>query len=232
MGPGFSSIYLPYLSISPFSICPLSLLSSMFRTSWINLSPIKPLNGSHLSTPANQRPNSWTSLGQKSLEFSSLLFTVTSTNGFYPPPPSPPAKIVYRNLKSENSQDYAQKPQHNCMFMNSASAVSRSNVYWRQTNTLINFSLVYIYCTCCTVHSLANILFYKLNGAVSTRPRPMCPRKKVIGRSVPWTMCSLPIPNIGAEVMMGKDRSVGTVEARGRGFWCGLSIWVLRQNVA
>ncbi len=27
----------------------------------------------------------------------------------------------YRNLKSENSQDYAQKPQQNCMFMNSAS---------------------------------------------------------------------------------------------------------------
>jgi hypothetical protein len=27
----------------------------------------------------------------------------------------------YRNLKSENSQDYAQKPQRNCMFMNSVS---------------------------------------------------------------------------------------------------------------
>jgi hypothetical protein len=29
----------------------------------------------------------------------------------------------YRNLKSENSQDYAQKHQQNCMFMNSASGV-------------------------------------------------------------------------------------------------------------
>jgi hypothetical protein len=29
--------------------------------------------------------------------------------------------IVYENLKSENSQDYAQKPQRNFMFMNSAS---------------------------------------------------------------------------------------------------------------
>jgi hypothetical protein len=29
--------------------------------------------------------------------------------------------IVYGNLKSENSQDYAQKPQRNCTFMNSAS---------------------------------------------------------------------------------------------------------------
>jgi hypothetical protein len=29
--------------------------------------------------------------------------------------------IVYGNFKSENSQDYAQKPQRNCTFMNSAS---------------------------------------------------------------------------------------------------------------
>jgi hypothetical protein len=28
--------------------------------------------------------------------------------------------IVYGNRKSENSQDYAQKPQRNCTFMNSA----------------------------------------------------------------------------------------------------------------
>jgi hypothetical protein len=30
-------------------------------------------------------------------------------------------KKPYINLKSENSQDYAQKPQRICMFMNSAS---------------------------------------------------------------------------------------------------------------
>jgi hypothetical protein len=51
-----------------------------------------------------------------------LLFTVTSTNGFHSP--SPPNKsglklvcnvnIVYGNLKSESSQDYAQKTQRNC----------------------------------------------------------------------------------------------------------------------
>jgi hypothetical protein len=29
--------------------------------------------------------------------------------------------ILYGYLKSENSQDYAQKPQQDCMFMNSAS---------------------------------------------------------------------------------------------------------------
>ncbi len=31
--------------------------------------------------------------------------------------------VIYRNLKSENSQDYAQKPPWNCTFMNSASVV-------------------------------------------------------------------------------------------------------------
>jgi hypothetical protein len=31
--------------------------------------------------------------------------------------------IVYRNLKSENFQDYAKKPQRNCTFMNLASGV-------------------------------------------------------------------------------------------------------------
>jgi hypothetical protein len=47
------------------------------------------------------------------------------------PPPPPPSKsglklvcnvnIVHRYLKSENFQDYAQKPQRNCTFMNTAS---------------------------------------------------------------------------------------------------------------
>ncbi len=48
------------------------------------------------------------------------------------PPPPPMGKIglklvckenvVYERLKSEISQDYAQKPQRNCMLMNSASS--------------------------------------------------------------------------------------------------------------
>ncbi len=33
--------------------------------------------------------------------------------------------IVHGSLKAENSQDYAQKPQQNCTFMNSASGCSR-----------------------------------------------------------------------------------------------------------
>jgi hypothetical protein len=60
-----------------------------------------------------------------------LLFTITSNNGFYTPPPPPSlsksglklvcnVNIVYGNLKSENSQDYAQKPQRNCTCVNSA----------------------------------------------------------------------------------------------------------------
>jgi hypothetical protein len=48
----------------------------------------------------------------------------------YPPPPSPSksglklvcnVNILYGNLKSENSQDYAQKSLRNCMFMGWAS---------------------------------------------------------------------------------------------------------------
>jgi hypothetical protein len=58
-----------------------------------------------------------------------LLFIVTSTNGFYFPLPLEQKwfemvcdiKFVYRNLKSEISQDHAPKPQGNCTFMNSAS---------------------------------------------------------------------------------------------------------------
>jgi hypothetical protein len=58
-----------------------------------------------------------------------LLFTVTSSNGFYFPTTLRKSglklvcnvNIVNENLKSENSQDYVQKPQRNCTFMKSAS---------------------------------------------------------------------------------------------------------------
>ncbi len=75
------------------------------------------------SVASKQRPNSWTYLRQKSLDFSSLQFTVTCSNGFYslPPPLSKSGlklaynvNIVYGNLKSENFKDYAPKPQRNC----------------------------------------------------------------------------------------------------------------------
>jgi hypothetical protein len=63
-------------------------------------------------------------------EFTTLLhvFTLTSTNGYYSAPPSKSnlklvcnINIVYGSLKFEDSQDYAQKPRRNCMFMNSVS---------------------------------------------------------------------------------------------------------------
>jgi hypothetical protein len=57
---------------------------------------------------------------------SPLLMDLTPT----PPPPSKSGlklvcnvNIVYGNLKSENSQDFAQKPQQNCTFMNSTSGI-------------------------------------------------------------------------------------------------------------
>ncbi len=78
-----------------------------------------------------QELNSWPKTRHK---YSSLLFIVTSTNWFYSSLPHPPlsksslklvcnVNIVYGNLKSENSQDYSQKPQRNCTFMNLASAL-------------------------------------------------------------------------------------------------------------
>jgi hypothetical protein len=47
---------------------------------------------------------------------------------------------LYRNLKSENSQDYAQKPQRNCTFMNSASVLVY--VYFTQRTNRIDNSII------------------------------------------------------------------------------------------
>ncbi len=72
------------------------------------------------SQKLSQRPNSWTS----------LLFSHWRI--LLPSPPSPPpsksglklvklvcnVSIAYGNIKSENSQDYAQQPQQNCTLMN------------------------------------------------------------------------------------------------------------------
>ncbi len=73
------------------------------------------------------RPNSWTKL-DKSF---SPCYSHTSTTDFTLPPLSNwfetalklvcNVKIGYGNPKSENSQDYAQKPQLNYTFLNSAS---------------------------------------------------------------------------------------------------------------
>jgi hypothetical protein len=78
---------------------------------------------------------------------SSLLFTVTFT-------PTPllqnwfetgcKVNIVYGNLKSENSQDYAQKPQRNSTFINLASNQSSClNIYCAGHIYSQNENLVY-----------------------------------------------------------------------------------------
>jgi hypothetical protein len=68
------------------------------------------------------KPNSWTSLGKKSQEFS-LLLTVTSAKEVFSPPPLEQKwdETGIWKFKSKNSQDYAQKPQQNDKFMNLSS---------------------------------------------------------------------------------------------------------------
>ena len=94
----------------------------------------------------NQRPNCWTQLGQKSEEFSpcysqSPLLRIL--------PPSPPlsksglkvvcnVNIVYGFLKSENSQDYAQKHQRIFTFVNSASVQFLKSCFERKSGIYKN----------------------------------------------------------------------------------------------
>jgi hypothetical protein len=76
------------------------------------------------------RPNSWTFLGQSLKRFPPCYSQSTLLTDFTPSPDQKGFKtvcnvnIVYGNLKSENFQDYAQKPQRNCTFINSASVLA------------------------------------------------------------------------------------------------------------
>ncbi len=64
--------------------------------------------------------------------YSVLLYTVKEKGG--KPDRKPPHPFLYGlrnpygNLKSENSPDYARKPQRNCTFMNTASGVQSANI--------------------------------------------------------------------------------------------------------
>jgi hypothetical protein len=53
-------------------------------------------------------------------------------------------EIQYKNLKFENSQDYAQKPYWNCTFMNSASEhhVIRPDLCWEEQQVLTSHDQV------------------------------------------------------------------------------------------
>ncbi len=58
--------------------------------------------------------------------YSALLYRLKKKGGKPDKKPHPLSYVLrnpYKNFKSENSQDYAQKPQRNCMFMNSASVL-------------------------------------------------------------------------------------------------------------
>ncbi len=114
-------------------------------------------------------------IGTKPSEFSSLLSQLNYTNGPPPPPPFPGAKvinvnIVYRNLKSENSQDYAQKPQRNCMFMNSASVLVSEVLYMERC------TISHLHCTdvamcrlqiyCIQIECVLNLIFVLVKGVL------------------------------------------------------------------
>jgi hypothetical protein len=80
---------------------------------------VYPKGNHHQTVPSLQRSNSWT---KSRREFFSSLFTVIFTKPDRKPYPLPCGlRNPYRNLKHENSQDYAWKPQRNCTFMNPAS---------------------------------------------------------------------------------------------------------------
>jgi hypothetical protein len=103
-----------------------------------------------------------------------LPFTVSSPIVFYPPPP-PPGKsslklvcnvnIVYGNLKSENSQDYAPKPQRNCTFMHELG-------FWSCADQIYEYTHICTYLSTCYCGSkvqrigIKRICYYKRYGAI------------------------------------------------------------------
>ena len=108
------------------------------------------------------------------LKLSSLPFTVTSFNGFFPPPLEQNGlklgcnvKIVYGNLKSENSQDYAQKPLQNCTLMNSASAALLLWMYTTDRHHRNHASQAV------TTDQLSMVNSFLTHAIVMTRARPV-----------------------------------------------------------
>ncbi len=85
--------------------------------------------------------------------------------------------IEHRNLKSENSQDYAQRPQRNCTFMNSASVLS-AEYGGTQIQTLAKwhcfisgsyfkhfYSLIECVAKYCSVENTCSLCIYSSNRA-------------------------------------------------------------------
>jgi hypothetical protein len=101
----------------------------------------------------------------------------------------PKFKNPYRNLKSENSQDYAQKPQQNCTIMNSASG----HILKDDVN---GFSYTSIICFMGDVMSspikitLGETIFKIFGDTYRALQMQECERKETVGYSafpdVPW----------------------------------------------
>jgi hypothetical protein len=71
-----------------------------------------------------------------------LLYTVKEKGGKPDRKPYPLTNGLrnpYRNLKSEKTQDYAQKPQRNCTFKNSASGVPPSSIAFNRCTRALLF---------------------------------------------------------------------------------------------
>ncbi len=88
----------------------------------------RPIEGEDDRSRGVQRLNSWTQFWKKLIRFFLLAFHRQHYYRFLPPPPPPEQNwfelVCYVNnvyLKTENSQDYVQKPQLNCTLMNLAS---------------------------------------------------------------------------------------------------------------
>ncbi len=118
-----------YFKMFNYDLLPFSLY---LISSFIPLRNDKTLKTTNTSLFWVQRPNSWMpwdfyffKLTQPlTVSTVQLLYTMKEKKGkpdrkSYPRPYG--LRNLYRNLKSENSQDYAQKPQRNWTFMNSAS---------------------------------------------------------------------------------------------------------------
>ncbi len=100
------------------------------------------LSEKHISTVVQQRPNSWTKSKLKLTQPLTVSRVQLLKPDRKPYPLTYGLRSLHINLKSENSQDFAQKTQWNCTFMNSASALHNGWMYRRRTAGNVRFSYI------------------------------------------------------------------------------------------
>ncbi len=122
-----------YIHYTVFNILQMCACTTVWTVCW-TISLYYPFYNLH-AWEERTRGTAWVQLGTEA-EFLGIIETVHSHlyYGFYSPRSPLLSKsglklfrnvnIVYENLKSENTQDFAQKPQRYCTFMNSASELS------------------------------------------------------------------------------------------------------------